>query len=331
MSEFHVEAVRLNKFGKHPNADSLSIISVHGRPVIFKTADFEPGSMAIHIPPDAIVDTTKPEFAWLAKDGATEHRVKFVRLRGIPSYGFLIPAPEGAIEGQNFQDALGIRKYERPVDGGLAGRQAPGGGAHLPYYDIESLHKHKALLAGVEVSVTEKIHGQQGKWTVIDGVVYASSRNHYREDSVWNRMAEKYQLARLPEGIALYGEVYGPGCQDLTYGTSEVRVAFFDAYDIKKGLWLNVAAFTELCASLDLPTAPELYRGPFDAVNLYELAEGASILCADNIAESGQKGGLVYHVREGIVVKPLEERYDHAVGRVFLKLIGEGYLARKGG
>ncbi len=37
-----------------------------------------------------------------------------------------------------------------------------------------------------------------------------------------------------------------------------------------------------------------------------------------------------FHVREGVVVKPLVERWDQEVGRVFLKQPGEGYLLRKG-
>jgi len=35
------------------------------------------------------------------------------------------------------------------------------------------------------------------------------------------------------------------------------------------------------------------------------------------------------HVREGIVVKPLTERWSSTIGRVFLKQPGEGYLLRK--
>lgn len=36
------------------------------------------------------------------------------------------------------------------------------------------------------------------------------------------------------------------------------------------------------------------------------------------------------HVREGFVVKPIRERQDPRLGRVFLKMAGEGYLLRKG-
>jgi len=34
-------------------------------------------------------------------------------------------------------------------------------------------------------------------------------------------------------------------------------------------------------------------------------------------------------VREGWVGRPVKERYDHRVGRVILKMVGEGYLMSK--
>jgi hypothetical protein len=37
----------------------------------------------------------------------------------------------------------------------------------------------------------------------------------------------------------------------------------------------------------------------------------------------------VDHVREGFVVRPVRERYDPAVGRVILKLHGEGFHTRR--
>lgn len=40
---------------------------------------------------------------------------------------------------------------------------------------------------------------------------------------------------------------------------------------------------------------------------------------------------LADHVREGMVVKPVHERFDDRIGRVVLKLHGEGYLTRKEG
>ncbi len=41
-------------------------------------------------------------------------------------------------------------------------------------------------------------------------------------------------------------------------------------------------------------------------------------------------GDVVPHVREGWVVKPEQERRCDEIGRVILKLHGQGYLTRKG-
>jgi RNA ligase (TIGR02306 family) len=134
-------------------------------------------------------------------------------------------------------------------------------------------------------------------------------------------MAEKYGLSGIlskNEGLVLYGEVLGPGIQDLTYGLLSPEVRFFDIFDMKKGVWWDQGDFREWCNEYGLPVVPTLYYGPFNLDMCYSLAEGVTTM----------GGG---HVREGIVVKPERERWDQRMGRVFLKLPGEGYLLRKGG
>ena len=333
MSEFFVEAVSIGKIGKHPNADSLSITQVRGRyPVIIKTGAFQPGDTAIHIPPDALVPVDRPEFAFLAdkaKNGL--YRVKFSKLRGVPSYGFLVPVPAGesVVVGQDVREMLGVTKYDPgpcyQLGSAIAGEHLsiPQEGV-VPHYDIEGLRKYEGLLAaGEDVVATEKIHGSNARFVYLDGALYCGSRTRFRKNSVWNRMAEKYSLeavlSRHP-GLVLYGEVYGSGIQDLAYGLKdEQRAVFFDVYDARRGVWFNTAQFEEFCANHGLPTVPVLYRGPFDLERMYELAEGTTVL----------GGGC--HVREGVVIKPVEERWDQQIGRVFVKLVGEGYLLRKGG
>lgn len=332
MSEFHVQVVRIGKVGKHPNADTLSITQVSGHyPVIFKTGAFEPGDLAIHVPPDALVPVEHKAFAWLA-DKATNgfHRVRFAKIRKVPSYGFLVPlsdveGSEGLVEGQNVQQLLGVEKYDPgpcyQIGSELAGKYVslPQEGI-VPHYDIEGLRKYEKLFAaGEEVIITEKIHGSNGRWLFVNGELFCGSRTKFRQDSVWNRMAEKYRLKEIlaaHEALVLYGEVYGKGIQDLTYGIEDNAVAFFDAYDTRTGLWWNWDRFAFFCEVNSLPVVPILKRGSFDLEECYRMAEGTTVL------------GDGCHVREGIVVKPKDERWDQEVGRVFLKLPGEGYLLR---
>ena len=63
---------------------------------------------------------------------------------------------------------------------------------------------------------------------------------------------------------------------------------------------------------------PTLYRGPFSEETLLSLTDGATAL-----------GGK--HVREGVVVKPVQERESAELGRVILKNVSGDYLTRKGG
>lgn len=334
MSEFHVQVVRLGKVGKHANADTLSITSIHGGyPVIFKSGAFSPGDLAVHVPPDALVPVDRPEFSWLAdKAHNGVHRVRYAKLRGVPSFGFLVPVPgtpngdEALSEGQDVRHLLGITKHEPPACYQMEGQgemlTCPVGDM-VPHYDIEGLRKYESLFTpGESVVITEKIHGSNGRWVFVDGELYCGSRTKFRRDSVWNRMAEKYRLKEVLSahpGVVLYGEVIGPGVQDLTYGKKEQEALFFDLYDTTKGKWRSVYDVYAFCRQYDLPHVPLLHEGPFDLQTAYKLAEGNTTIPGAS------------HVREGVVVKPVEERWDQDIGRVFLKLPGEGYLLRKTG
>lgn len=331
MTEFYCEAVQLGKIGKHPNADTLSITTVYGRPVIFKSGEFQPGDTAVYIPVDAVVDTDRPEFSWLAEKSTCTglHRVKATKIRGIPSHGFLVnPDPKlNIVPGQKCMALYGVKKYDPgpcyQQGGAISGEavRAPQEGI-VPTYDIESLRRYSNLLIeGEEVWVSEKIHGSNGRWAYIDGQLYCGSRTRFRRDSVWNQVAELHNLQgvlSLPEnhGLVLYGEVYGPGIQDLTYGKEKPDVVFFDVYDTQSGKWYDFYQFRDWLRKYSLPCVPHLYRGSFNLKDCMAMAEGQSTL---------QEGT----VREGIVVKPTTERWNQDIGRVFLKLPGEGYLLRK--
>jgi hypothetical protein len=114
-----------------------------------------------------------------------------------------------------------------------------------------------------------------------------------------------------------FGEVYGR-VQDLRYDSKpgdEFKLVMLDVMDLKTRKYWDVAGFNNLMASLDLPTAPVLHHGPWSD-DLRSLANGKTTVGGD-------------HVREGIVVRPIQERWNDSVGRVILKLHGEDYLLRK--
>lgn len=328
MSEWKVQVIRIGKVGKHPNADTLSITQANGYPVCFKTGAFEPGSLAIHVCVDSVVDTRLPWFSWLADKAKTDHtyRVRAEKLRNVPSYGFFVPpgevpGGEALTGGQLVHIQLGVSKYDDGSDYITDGCVA-GPGVHVPHYDIEGLREYKNLFTpGEKVSVTEKIHGANGRWLHNGASLHCGSRTKWREGSVWNSIAARYGIEAVlsaPEnhGLVLYGEVFGKGVQDLDYGQKEPALRCFDVYDSNTGTWWDTDRLFIWCLANGLPAVPELYRGPYDAEAMMNMAEGQTTFPAS-------------HVREGIVVKPLVERWDNEIGRVFLKLPGQGYLLRK--
>ena len=116
----------------------------------------------------------------------------------------------------------------------------------------------------------------------------------------------------------LFGETFGAGVQDLGYGTQKGEPNFF-VFDISiNGLYLDYDDFAQICSTHDIPRAHVLYRGPF----------GATCLAYTSGAETFS--GKAVHMREGIVIRPLKERYVPDLGRVILKSVNEAYLLRDG-
>lgn len=136
-------------------------------------------------------------------------------------------------------------------------------------------------------------------------------------------------------GVVVYGEVYG-AVQDLPYGhkKGEVSFAAFDMWEPAVGRFMDAEDFLQLACQYSLPRVPllnetavcDIANGfirtiaiepiPFDFDAICAMAEGPSLV----------KGAA--NVREGVVVKPLKERWDEHVGRVAMKWVGNGYLER---
>lgn len=353
-----MNVVRLTDVQKHPNADSLYIAKIHGGyPVIFKGKEFggsfQKGDLAVYIPVDSVVPATK-EFAWLSPmvevllpggekklvepevPREKDRRVRAKRLRGVFSMGMLSPAPEGAVEGQDVAELIGITKYEEPEEVISASRTdglqvpAPRLSAMPSVYDIEGLRRYtKAFGVGEQYVVTEKLHGQNARFVHDGEKLHVGSRTRWlttEERNTWADAAVRYdlaaKLAQVPN-MVFFGETYGNNT-DMPYGVARAKTGdelrFFDAWDANVGRFLDHDEFVNYCRTLDLPTVPELVRGVWadgEFEKLAPIAEGKTTL----------GGG---HVREGFVIKPLKERFSDMVGgRLILKLHGEGFLTRK--
>ena len=319
MSEFKVEVVTVGKVEKHPNADTLSIADVNGYPCIVRTGEFEEGSLAVYLPIDSIVPD---EPMWAFLDG--KRRIKAKKLRGVFSMGMLTAADPSWEIGRDVQAEMMIEKYEPDVAQVAQGNDERDPGL-CPVYDIDGYRKNKSLFeVGEPVWISEKIHGQNARFIHDGERLHVASRTRFKkaeEDGCWANVARRYALAEKLAAhpmIAVYGETYGNN-SDMPYGVNRGkegdRLVLFDALDTRTMRWFNVDEFIGFAEGIGLPVVPTLYRGPWDP-SLVSLSEGKTTMPGAN------------HVREGIVIKPLTERRAK-IGRVFLKLAGEGYLLRK--
>lgn len=315
----------------HPNADSLSIVRIGGFTVCTQTAAWGANQLAAYVQPDSLVPVDRPEFAFLADqtaytarstkaqpgDPATHHRVTVRKLRGVPSMGLLVPAPEGAKVGDDAAPALGVLWYDPPVNTDEA---ISGPIIHVPVYDVENLRHDLQALAGFgELVVTEKIHGANARYTCVDGEFYAGSKSQWKRgpNTIWHRAAAAVPgieaMCRQHEGLVVYGEVYGP-VQSLRYGKAEPTLAVFDIY--RGGAWESWGDLLFTAIHYGLPLVP-VVDGPghFTVDQLLDLAEGPSLIEDAN------------HIREGVVVRNIRENRLQDGTRALRKIVSNAYLA----
>lgn len=326
-STHKVEVIEISKIEKHPNADTLDIISIDGYQVVVKSGDFKIGDLAAYVCPDNVLPD-KPEYNWLKGN----LRVKARKLRGIWSLGLLLPAPEGASVGEDLTEVLGIKPYVKPdpkVPGSKIYRgwaiEGPNMPITPPKYDLEAYRKYAKVLEPSEpIQITEKIHGSSARYVFWKGSMYAGSKKEWkkedRENVMWWKVLDHYaqieDFCREHPGVTLYGEIYGH--QDLKYNVPSGKFGFA-AFDIlsPEGKWLNVYRANDCKDAYQLPWVPVLEENvPYDHEKVLTLSEGRSTMQS------------VEHMREGVVVKPMVERYDRRCGRVALKLVSNEYLSK---
>jgi RNA ligase (TIGR02306 family) len=337
---------------EHPNADALELAQVGLYRAVVAKGAYRTGEAAVYIPEQAVLPAALIEELGLTGRlaGPDSDRVKAVRLRGELSQGIVcrpkaladVDLARAAVEGTDFAQTLGITKWVPPIPPTMSGEveSAPD---LLPWVDIENLQRFPDIFTpGEDVVLTEKLHGSACLVTYVAdaGRVHVSSkgfgakslalkedpRNLYWRAVRGHGVAEA--AARLAERlgarrVGIFGEVYGAGVQDLTYGADGRRESLgYAVFDVSAEIdgtvrWLDAA---ELLGG-ELPLVPRLHEGPYDIDRVLEIASGRETV-----------SGCGLHLREGVVVRPAVERYSPVTGgRAIAKAVSPAYLTRKGG
>lgn len=326
MSTHSVKVIEISEVRPHDNAERLEIIPVGGWQAVVKKGQFKPGDKAVYIEPDYTVPTAHPDFAFLAKEGRERHRLKAVRLRGILSFGLLIPLPSDLADrnvGDDVMAELGVERYVPPIKLAASDElpEVEWPTLYVPTFDVEAYQKFPNVIeVGEPVFVTEKIDGANAKYLVHDGVFYIGSRTRWLKpdvEHIWKLAADRCPDIRIwcekNPGTILYGEVFGK-VQSLKYGRPQ-EVAFSAFAALKADGWRDLPRLFDELDEAGVPTAPILYVGPFDPYEIEAIIEDDS-----QVVGSG-KG----HIMEGCVIAPTTERRDMAVGRVALKWISNRF------
>jgi RNA ligase (TIGR02306 family) len=143
----------------HHNADSLEIVRVLGYECIVQKDKFAVGHRVILIQPDTVL----PDEPWAAVFRARSNRVKACKLRGVWSFGIVMPistwpalvAYGDIVSGTEVSEIIGVSKYEPPAPQDLsAAGFLPCG---LPKTDEERWQNISDLPFGEVCDITLKI------------------------------------------------------------------------------------------------------------------------------------------------------------------------------
>ena len=353
MSSLIIEVCKIENIITLENADKLEMVQVKGWNCLVGKGQYKIGDLVVFVPPDSIIPNElidRYELTYLRHGG----RVGTTKLRGYISQGLILDLPNGKFKVKDdVTEILGITKYEHPEPKiSITGRQISKKKLNSmfdKYTEIENINNYPDIFEQSDyIVITEKIHGSnfraanleieisrnqpffyclkkmfekyilKRKYEFIIGshnVQLISDKNYY-DKNIYRIIADKYDLKnKIPEGYILYGEIYGKGVQELTYGLDNIDLAIFDIKD-QRG-YISWDLVREFCLERDLKTPPVLYEGEWinDLYKIY--TTGNSLLSSKS------------QIREGCVIKCIPEKYHPRIGRKILKSINPEYLLKK--
>ena len=268
---------------------------------------------------DALVPHT-PELAFMER---YHWRVKMQRLRGVPSECLIMPQTVPGEVGTDVSELAGVTKYDKPVPACLAGENSGNFPSFIPKTDefnFQAVPGMVDALRGKPFYATVKADGTSCTIYHKDGHIGACSRNWEKKegDTVYWQIVKRYKLdEKLPAlgGIAIQGEVVGPGIQKNSLGLKEVDIRVFDVWIIDERRYLIPSEMITFCDNMGLPRVSRIFVGtsqPFDMND-----EALRVYAEGTYPESGKQ-------REGVVIRSTD--YSTYRGeRVSFKVINLRY------
>jgi RNA ligase (TIGR02306 family) len=317
-------------------ADRIEIARVQGWQCVIRKGEFKVGDQVIFVP----IDTVLAPSAWNEhlqdkKDPSKPIRLKTVRLRGVVSQGLILRT--SLVSAQEIWDhsddpeedislagMLGITKYEKPIPACLGGEvkgDFPNQFVSKTDEDnlMSNIQAFEELKQCAQVYVSLKMDGTSVTYIKEEnGDFRVCSRNLELKDtekSVYWQMARKYDLQNIMKpGIALQGEICGPGIQGNPAGLSEVQLFLFNYKNLKTDKYVaiqrnNLFEF-ELQNLQTVPFISRLHQGAIQYETLESLQAWTNNLLYDN----GQPA-------EGIVLRGMNAMDEYVFSPTLHKML----------
>ena len=298
------------------NSDTLALATIDGWGIVIKRGEYNIGDMVIYCEIDSWIPHEIAPF--LSRDGEPKiyegirgNRLKTVKLRGTLSQGLILPTSrlsQPFSEGDDVTEALGIIKWERPIDAGLRGEVRGNFPMEIPKTDeirVQSIRNY-SLLAGRKFVMHEKLEGSSITIYKKNGEFGVCSRNQNLKESDSNRYWLTVRMLKIEElladvdNIALQGELIGPGIQANIYKLNDFRIYFFNILDLSIPNTIG-SPYSET-QSAEFFKAKGLHKVPYlgeivlpeDRNAIIEMADGNSTLYPR------QREGIVFRSIDGI-------------------------------
>jgi RNA ligase (TIGR02306 family) len=337
---------RISKIEPIEGADSIDVARILGWNCVVKKNEFSVGDLCVYCEVDSLLPEN-PEFEFLRKNCFIDRedmrgfRIRTVKLRQQVSQGICFPLSiiDQSIsidpntdwkEGQDVTAILGIKKWEPKISLSMGGKIKGSFPGFIPKTDETRIQSIPDLLErhnGTYCYVTEKVDGSSVTVFLKDGEIGVCSRNMWMQDTEENvfwATAKKMDIENKMKSVlgegnwALQGELLGPGIQGNKYGLKTSKILWFNVFNVDTYKYLDFDDFNSLIQNMGLEIVP--FLGKFVLNNtvdeLVEMSKGQSALNKIH--------------REGIVIRPCEEKEDKKLGRVSFKVINPDFLLKFG-
>lgn len=311
-----------------PEADAIEVATIGGWDVVVKKGEYKPGDVAVYFEVDSWIPTTlagfltKPGQEPREYEGIKGERLKTVKLRGQLSQGLLLPLsvlpsiPDSTADWEDEDDVtelLGILKWEPPVNAQTGGAPRGNFPSLVPKTDedrIQNMSRQfpKWIEDKLTFEVSEKLEGTSCTMYLHHDSFEqfaVCSRNlsltENPDNTLWALAREFRVEEQLRErelfGLAIQGEVIGPGIQKNIYKLNRPEFHVYKIYDTKAGAYMDTNERRELCEALGLKHVPVLSKSMdlehLTIKDVLALAEGKSQLLATQ-----EREGLVFKCNE---------------------------------